>query len=324
VAREYPGKPVKVIWSREETTRQGRYRSPIMTRFSAKLDENTGLPKAVIAECNLTRPVKPDPGDPDYVDFVKAFGFADMPYFVSGAIPNFRLACSELALNVMTGPYRGPFYNAHAFITETFIDECAVAAGIDPLDYRLKLLAKWDKSWSDCLRVAAYKGGWGEHLPKNEGRGIAISAWPLDGHHDSATVMAMVAHVAVDASGRIAVRKVDIAFDCGRVADRDGVRKQVEGGVIHGLNAALNEEITIADGAVVESNYDSYPVLRMGQVPSQIDVHFDALSGHERFATVGEVAMGPIGPAVGNAIFQATGRRLRSTPFRKHNLTERL
>jgi len=318
VARQYPGVPVKVIWSREETMRQGRYRSPIMTRFKARLNNATGLPEAVIAETNITRPVAPLPGEPDYFEYVKLFGFADMPYFVSGAIPNFQLRASELPLHVLTGPYRGPFYNAHSFITETFIDECAVAAGMDPLGYRLQLLATWDKSWSDCLRVAAEKAGWGQRLPKGEGLGIAISAWPLGGQRNIGTVAAMVARVAVDTSGQIAVRQVDAAFDCGRVANPDGVRKQLEGGIIYGLNAALNEEISIADGAVLESNFHDFPVLRIGEVPPRINVHFEALSDHERFATVGEVGDGPIGPAVGNAIFAATGRRLRSTPFRKH------
>ncbi|WP_182911823.1 xanthine dehydrogenase family protein molybdopterin-binding subunit [Sphingomonas cavernae] len=308
VAKEYPGKPVKVIWSREETMRQGRYRNPVMTRFKAILDEQTGLPKAVSAEANATGMALP-------------MGYADMPYFTSGIIPNVRLATSDLPLNILTGAYRAPCYNSHAFITETFIDECAIAAGIDPLEYRLRLLGKWDKSWSDCLKIAAEKAGWGKPLTKGEGRGIAISNWPKGALRNEGTTMCMVAHVAVSEEGTISVKQVDVAFDCGRVANQDAVRAQIEGGVIFGLNTALNEEVTVKDGAIVEGNFDEYPILRLADAPRLINVHFDALSNNDRFEMIGEAPMGPIGPAVGNAIFQATGKRLRTTPFRKHDLS---
>jgi isoquinoline 1-oxidoreductase beta subunit len=104
------------------------------------------------------------------------------------------------------------------------------------------------------------------------------------------------------------------------LVNRDAVAAQFEGGTIFGLNTALNEEITVHNGAVVEGNFDQYPMLRMGDIPPKVNVHFDALSGHDRFGITGEVPVGPVGPAVGNAIFQATGKRLRSQPFRKHDL----
>jgi len=128
-----------------------------------------------------------------------------------------------------------------------------------------------------------------------------------------------VAHVKVTTEGELTVKQVDIAFDCGRVVNRDAVRAQIEGGTIFGMNMTLNEQMTIKDGAMVETNFDRYPVLRSNSVP-KINVHFDALSGHERFDIIGEAPVGPVGPAIGNAIFQATGIRLRSTPFRNHSL----
>jgi isoquinoline 1-oxidoreductase subunit beta len=310
IAREFPGVPVKTIWTREEMFRQGRYRTPIATRFSAVLDDSTGLPKAVSGHANFS-------GDRPLFHLTQ--GFLDPPYFNSGAIPNVSLAQSNLPVHVLNGAYRGPCFNSHAFITETFIDECAHAAGIDPLEYRLRLLANWSKSWRDCLNLAARKIGWGRTLPKGEGIGIAITAWPT-AMKDAGSVVATAAHIAVTPEGQLNVRQVDVAFDCGRVANADAVRAQVEGGTIFGLNMTLNEEMTIKDGAMVEGNFDVYPMLHMADIP-KINVHFDALSGHDRFEIMGEVPAGPIGPAVGNAIFSAIGKRLRSTPFRKHDLS---
>jgi isoquinoline 1-oxidoreductase beta subunit len=310
VAKEFPGVPVKTIWSREECFRQGRFRTPIITRFKARLGED-GYPAAVTSKAVFvgTQPL-----------FQLTLGYDDMPYFTSGIIPNLHLSTANLPLNVLNGAYRGPCFNSHAFIVETFIDECAVAAGIDPLEYRLRLVSRWDKPWADCLRVAAQKAGWGQPLPRGEGRGIAITNWPQAAMHNAGTVMCAVAHVKVTQAGELSVKQIDIAFDCGRVANREAVRAQIEGGAIFGTNMTLNEQITVKDGTVVETNFDRYPLLRLAAVP-KINVHFDALSGHDRFDLIGEVPVGPVGPAIGNAIFKATGKRLRSTPFRNHDLS---
>ena len=133
--------------------------------------------------------------------------------------------------------------------------------------------------------------------------------------------MATVARVAVSKDGVLAVKRIDIAFDCGKVANADAVRAQIEGGTLFGLNMTLNEEVTIRNGAIVEGNYDEYPMLRMGDSLPEIHIHFGALSGHDRFDLMGELPVGPIGPAVGNAIYSATGKRLRATPFRKQDLS---
>ena len=309
IAKEYPGVPVKTIWSREECFRQGRYRTPVITRFKAVLGED-GYPAAVTSKASMpgSRPI-----------FQLTFGYDDMPYFTSGVVPNVHFSLAPLPVHVLNGAYRGPCFNSHAFIVETFIDECAAAAGIDPLEYRLKLVSKWDKPWADCLRIAAEKANWRQPLSKGEGRGIAITAWPQAAMHNNGSIVCAVAHVKVTTQGELTVKQVDIAFDCGRVANREAVRAQIEGGTIFGMNTTLNEQMTLKDGAMVESNFDRYPMLRIAEAP-KINVHFDALSGHERFDIIGEAPVGPIGPAIGNAIFQATGKRLRSTPFRNHDL----
>lgn len=311
VAKEFPGKPVKVIWSREECFRQGRYRTPIVGKFRAVLDDTTGLPQAFSADAAYvgTRPA-----------FQIPLGYSDQPYFNSGVIPNVLLTSTKLPIHILNGAYRAPCYNSHVFNVETFIDECAVTAGIDPLEYRLKLLANWDKPWSDCLRVAAEKAGWGKPLPKGEGLGIAISCWPVASMRNNGSVIATVARVAVSNEGELKVKQIDVAFDCGSVANPDAVRAQVEGGTYFGLNACLNEELTVKDGAIVEGNFDEYPMIRMADAPP-LHVHFEALSGHERMAIIGEAPTGPIQPAIGNAIFAATGKRLRRTPFRTQDLT---
>jgi isoquinoline 1-oxidoreductase beta subunit len=308
VAKEYPGVPVKVIWSREETMAQGRFRTPIMSRFKGALDGDGMLRswKAHTVQGGLIYGLQ---------------SFEDTPYVVSGAVPNAEISNTVLPYHVLTGAYRGPCYNSHAFMVESFVDECAVAARIDPLEYRIGLLRKWDPAWIECLRVAADKAGWGRTLPKGEGLGIAIANWPNAGLRRNGTTVCCIVHAAVSQKGELSVKRVDLAFDCGRVANRDAAAAQLEGAVIFGLNAAINEEITLRDGAVVETNFDKYPMIRIGDAPPVINIHFEALSGDDRFQPVGEPAVGPVIAALGNAIFQATGRRLRRTPFRKQTLS---
>ena len=312
IARQYPGLPVKTIWSREEMFRQGRYRTPIATRFKAVLDDATGLPQAVSGDLCFA-------GDRPLFQLTQGFG--DAPYFNSGSIPNVKLTTTAHPVHVLNGAYRAPCLNSNAFFTETFIDECAHAARIDPLEYRLELLAKWEKPWSDALRLAADKAGWGKPLPLGEGLGVAITNWPVATIRNFGSTMAMVARVAVSKAGELRVRRVDVAFDCGRIANEDAVRSQIEGGLIFGLNMTLNEEMTLKDGAMVEGNFDLYPMLRLGDGLPDIHIHLGALSGHSRFDLMGELPACPIGPAVGNAIFAAIGKRLRTTPFRKQDLS---
>jgi isoquinoline 1-oxidoreductase beta subunit len=306
IAKRFPGRPVHVIWSREEMLRQGKYRPMVAAKLTAALDESTGLPKAVVAR-QAARGHYPR--------------FADTAYFM-GPIPNVRVDARELAnIHVTPGPYRGPGYNSYAFIQETFIDECAHAAGADPLAYRLKLLEAWpNPGWAKSLKEAATQAGWGRKLPKGVGQGLAICGWGLNGSPQGGTCVAVVATVEVTKKGALTVRQLDAAFDCGRVMNRDAVENLMQGGLIYGLNMALNEEMTVKDGRMVEGNFDAYPVLRMAQAP-KVNVHFGGLSGADRYSEMGEPPVGPVGPAVGNAIFRATGKRLRRTPFLKQDLS---
>jgi isoquinoline 1-oxidoreductase beta subunit len=307
IAKKFADRPVHVIWSREEATRQGRYRSLMTAKFKAGLGKD-GLPTAF--EGRLS-------GGPGFF----TVGLSETA-LTNGIVPNVEVESQMVPFHVMTGPYRGPGYNSNSFFIETFIDECAVAAGIDPLEYRLKFYGKWaDIGWSKCLKEVGKKSGWGKTLPKGQGRGIAIANWGIAGKPDTGTTCATVAKVEVSKKGELKILQIDVAFDTGRVMNRDAVATEIEGGTLFGLNMSLNEELNVRDGRIVEGNFDEYPMIRMADVPRALNVHFGGLSNNPRFSEIGEPPAGPIGPAVGNAIFQATGKRLRTTPFRKHDLS---
>ena len=307
VARKFPGTPVHVIWSREETFRQGKYRDLHATRMRAALAAD-GLPDALVSHVAAWKPVM--------------FGMEDAAY-VRGPIPHVRIETSKVKTHVLTGQYRGPGYNSNCFFMESFIDECAVRARLDPLQYRLRLLERWpDAGWRRCLEVAAQHARWGTPLPAGQGRGIAIGNFGFAGNPHAGMTVAVAAIVEVDSASALRVQSLDIAFDCGRVMNMDQVRSQLQGSAVFALNMSLNEEINIQDGRVVEGNFDTYPMLRLAELP-RIRVHAEALSGHDRYSNAGEAGVGPVGPAVANAVFAATGVRMRSMPFRKHRLLNR-
>src|SRR6185295_17066578 len=150
-----------------------------------------------------------------------------------GTIANVHIESHAFPLHILTGAYRAPTYNSHVFFMESFIDECAVAAGIDPLEYRLRVLAKWpDPGWKKCLREVAAKSGWGRQLPKGQGQGIAISNWDMGGKPQAGTTVAAVATVEVTPAGELRIPRLDLSFDCGQVLNRDAVLAQLQGGMI--------------------------------------------------------------------------------------------
>jgi isoquinoline 1-oxidoreductase beta subunit len=305
VAKQFPGRPVHVIWSREEVTRQGRYRPLLAAKLKAGLGAD-GLPSAFLGRMS---------GGPGFF----AMGLADTAF--AGVIPNVQVESQVVPFHVLTGPFRGPGYNSNAFFLETFIDECAVAAGIDPMEYRLKLYEKWPDIGSvKCLREVKEKSGWGQPLPKGQGRGVAIANWGMQGKPEAGTTVATVVKVEVSKAGKLKILQIDVAFDTGRVMNQDAVRAELEGGTLFGLNMSLNEGLTVKDGRIVEGNFDVYPMIRMADAPRTIGVHFGGLSDNPRYNEIGEPPVGTVGPALGNAIFQATGKRIRSTPFRRHDL----
>lgn len=306
VARQFPGRPVHVIWSREEATRQGRYRAAMGAKFKASLGQD-GLPTALVARAA---------GGPGF----SVNGLADTA--LMGVIRNIQIDSEVVPLHILTGPYRGPGYNSNAFMIETFTDECAHAAGIDPLEYRIRLYRQWgDVGWVKTLEEVKRKSGWGQPLPKGQGRGVAVANWGMHGAANAGTTVATVAKVEVSREGKLRILQLDVAFDTGRVFNEDAVRAELEGGTLFGLNMTLNEELTIRDGRIVEGNFDVYPMLRMADVPHTVGVHFGGLSDNPRYNEIGEPPAGSVGPAVGNAIFAATGKRIRATPFRKQDLS---
>jgi isoquinoline 1-oxidoreductase subunit beta len=306
VAKKFPNRPVHVIWTREESVRQGRYRAMIAAKMKAGLGPD-GYPVSYIVR-------HAGKGQGDRV-------LADTAYIASKAIPNVQVESHVLPLHILTGPYRGPSYNVNAFIMESFIDELAHAAGIDPLEYRLKLLAKWsDPGWAKALQTVAQRAGWGSPLPRGQGRGIAVANWGGAGRPEHGTTAAAVATVEVSQSGQLKILQLDVTADVGTIANPDAVASQLQGGTIYGLNMALMEELRVENGAIISDNYDKYPMLRMSDVPTNIRVHLDGTSGHPRINEIGEPPVGPVGPAIANAIFQATGKRIRRMPFRSEDL----
>ena len=195
----------------------------------------------------------------------------------------------------------------NTFAVETFIDELAHQAGQDPLAFRLAHLSDdaGDRRMAAVLQAAADKAGWGTPLPAGRARGIACCT-------DVDTKVAQVVEISVEA-GRIRVHKVTAAMDCGLVINPDGAAAQVQGNVMWGVGSALLENITIKDGAVVPGNFDGYPLLTMKEAPDVEVILLEAGDGKPR--GVGEPAIGPVAPAIGNALFALTGQRLRRLPF---------
>jgi isoquinoline 1-oxidoreductase beta subunit len=196
----------------------------------------------------------------------------------------------------------GPSHNV--FVTESFIDELAAAAKQDPVFYRRALLDKTPRAKA-VLELAAEKAGWGQPLPKGVGRGVSVQ-------FVFATYMAQVAEVEVSRDGAVRVRRVVCAVDCGTVVNPDTVRAQIEGAIIFGVTTALYGEITLKDGRVEQTNFDTYQILRMNAAPA-IEVHI--VQSFEPPGGMGEPGTSAIVPAVTNAIFAATGKRLRKLPI---------
>jgi len=276
--------PVKVLWTREDDMRHDFYRPANCVRLRAALDAR-GRPSAWWQRVAGPRP---------------ALGGVDIPY----AIPNLRVETVEDDSGVPTGPWRSVGASQNAFSVECFIDELAHAAGRDPLEYRLQLLADAPRHRA-ALKLAAETAGWGRRLPAGRGHGIAV-------YHSFAGWVAHVVEVSV-VNGAIRVHRVVSAVDCGLAVNPDGVRAQTESAIVFGLTAALKGEITLKDGRVAQGNFDDYPLLRIGEIP-KIEVHL--VQNAEPPGGVGEPGVPPIAPAVANAVFAATGKRLRRLPLR--------
>lgn len=293
--------PVKVVWTREEDIQHDMYRPYWFDRISAGLDDK-GMPVAwnhrfagssVIAR--WLPPAFKDGLDPDSTE-----GAINPVY----ALPNFHVEYLRVEPpGISTAFWRSVGPSHTVFVVESFIDELAAAAKQDPLAYRRALLDQTPRARA-VIELAAEKAGWGTALPARVGRGVALQSV-------FGTYLAVVAEVEVAADGAVRVRRATCAVDCGTVVNPDTVRAQVQSGVMFGATAALYGEITLKDGRVEQTNFDSYQILRMNEAPV-VEVHI--VQNTEVPGGMGEAGTSVIVPAISNAIFAATGKRLRKMP----------
>jgi len=294
--------PVKVVWTREEDVQHDRYRPYYYNRVHASLDEHgypLGWSHRIVAASNVARWIPA--GFKDGVDGDAVDGAVDPPY----RLPNLRVEyVREEPPGLIVGWWRGVGPGNNIFVIESFIDELAVAAKADPLAYRRRLLAQSPRALA-VLELAAAKANWGEPLPAGRGRGLSVQ-------HAFGSYFAQVAEVTVPAEGAVRVDRVVCAVDCGLTVNPDTVRAQLEGGVIFGIGATLYGVITLKDGRVEQSNFHDYRVLRINEAPV-IEVHLVA-SG-EAPGGIGEPGVTALAPALANAVFAATGKRVRKLPI---------
>jgi isoquinoline 1-oxidoreductase subunit beta len=295
--------PVKVQWTREDDMRGGRYRPAFMHKMRAALDSSGNLLALrdtlvgqSISSGTVMEPVLVKNG----VDMLSVEGMANQPY----AIPNVRIELTTMSSPVTVLWWRSVGSTHTAFALEAFMDEIAHAAGKDPVEFRLALL-KDKPRHAAVLQLAAEKAGWGSPAPAGRFRGIAVA----ESFH---SYVAQVAEISLTKSGLPRVHRVVCAVDCGVAVNPDQVRAQMEGGIGFGLGAILKSRITLDNGRVVEGNFDGYDVLRINEMPS-VEVYIIKSSAPP--TGVGEPGVPPIGPAVANAMFNATGKRFRILPF---------
>lgn len=283
--------PVKLVWSREEDTRHDHYRQAGISRFQGGLDADG---KPVAWHNHYVN--KHDPEEAPHI-----------PY----AIDNQRIVYTESDTHVPWGFWRSVDHSLHAFFTESFVDELAVTSGRDPYEMRRELLAEQPR-FRAVLDLAAEKAGWGAPLPANMGRGISI-------HRSFGTIVAEVVEVEI-VDGELSVPRVVCAVDAGYAISPDGLAAQMESGIAYGLTAALYGEISIRSGAVAQSNFHDYPMLRMDKAPA-VETHI--INSGETLGGAGEPGTPPIAPALANAIYDAIGVRIRELPVRRHDLKVR-
>jgi isoquinoline 1-oxidoreductase beta subunit len=307
IARAYgaDGTPIKLQWTREDDIRGGMYRPMYLHKLEAGVSSEghlTGWRHVIVGQSimadTLFAPMIKDGIDPTSVE-----GAANIAY----AIPNVSVELATAKTGVPILWWRVVGSSHTAFAVETFMDEAAHAAGADPVEFRRKLLADHPRMRA-VLELAAEKAGWNDApLPPGRGRGIAVA-------EAFKTYVAQVAEVSVDQDGNVKVDRVVCAVDCGIPINPDVIAAQMEGGIGFGIGAALYGEITLKDGRVEQDNFNAYRVLRMNKMP-KIEVHI--VPSTEPPTGVGEPGVAPAGPAVANAIFAATGKRLRKLPFSK-------
>jgi isoquinoline 1-oxidoreductase beta subunit len=302
--------PVKVVWTREDDLKGGWYRPMWHDRFVAGLDAS-GNPvvwtHTIVGQSIMQGTLFEAYGIKDGVDSTSVEGAADLLY----GIPNLQVDLHTPKIGVPVQWWRSVGHSHTGFSVEAFLDEVAHAGGKDPYELRRTLLAKQPRMRA-VLELAAQKANWGSKLPAGVGRGIAT-------HFSFDSYVAQVVEASVEKNGAVRVHRVVCAVDCGTVINPDTVRAQMEGGIIFGLTAALKTEITLKDGRVQQENFHDYQMLRIFESP-EIEVHI--VPSSENPTGVGEPGVPPVAPALANAIFAVTGKRIRRLPIRTSDLAQ--
>jgi isoquinoline 1-oxidoreductase beta subunit len=296
------GKPVKLVYTREDDTRAMFFRPASVARFRAGLDEagqpvsfsaKVACPSVLIAAGFATE--LPKGVDSPAVEGIEEFFYG---------VPNVRVEYVREEPGYQVWFWRSVGHSQNCFFLESFVDEMAHAAGQDPYRFRRALLAEQPRQ-RGVLDLAAEKAGWGDPLPSGVHRGIALT-------HSFGSYVAEVAEVSVGADGQPTVHRVVAAVDCGHVVNPQIIRRQIESAIVYGLSAAFHGRIDLKDGEVVQGNFDDYPVMRMRDMP-KVEVHI--VPSAEKPSGIGEPGLPPAAPAVCNAIFAATGKRVRKLPI---------
>ncbi|MEM7099600.1 MAG: molybdopterin cofactor-binding domain-containing protein [Pseudomonadota bacterium] len=291
IAKEV-GVPVKLIWSREEDVRHDRYRPAVASHFKAALDES--------GQITAWENVFNEKHEPDEAPTI--------PY----AVANQRIHFADSSTHVPFGAWRSVDHSQHGFFTESFVDELAIAADKDPYEYRRDMLSHKPRHLA-VLTKAAVEANWGEVLTEGRGRGISLQ-------ESFGSIVAQVVDVTVE-KGQVKVDRVVCAIDPGFAVSPDGLTAQMESGIIYGLSAALYGDIQIQNGAVVQGNFHDYRSVRLNEAPV-IETHI--INSHAPWGGAGEPGTPGIAPALANAVYQATGTRVRQLPISNYDFTYRV